>query len=231
MVGTWARAVCAREEVQDRWCARTSGQQPRERWLLMGQPGAPGEASSITSCCAPSSLVTSGYDAGCKDMVGREGSTTLAGSMCRTTRSCLLPPAPPTATLSRSSSNRSAGTAPLLTRPAAAAAPAKAKKAAPRKGGTARDISGATSGLLFPGCGAMMLCRVTLGRLAQGNSGLRKPPDGSDAVVSAAIGGPRGGGGGGPAKDLWDVGAVGEQNIFAVFDNAQAYPEYIVHIR
>lgn len=116
---------------------------------------------------------------------------------------------------------------------AIAAAPAKAKKTAPRKGGTAKDISASTSGLLFPGCGAMMLCRVALGRLAPGNSGLRKPPDGADAVFSGAWGGrgAAGGGGGGGAKDLWDVGAVGEQNIFAVFDNAQAYPEYIVHIK
>lgn len=54
------------------------------------------------------------------------------------------------------------------------------------------------------GTRAMFLCRVVLGRIGMGSSGLRKPPEGKDSVSS------------------------GSQHIFAVFDNAQAYPEYLV---
>ncbi|KAK9832573.1 hypothetical protein WJX84_000851, partial [Apatococcus fuscideae] len=56
---------------------------------------------------------------------------------------------------------------------------------------------------------AMLLCRVALGNVAQGSSNLRRAPAGSDSVCRAMD---------------------NQQNdIFAVFDNSQSYPEYIVH--
>ncbi|KXZ48861.1 hypothetical protein GPECTOR_25g446 [Gonium pectorale] len=96
--------------------------------------------------------------------------------------------------------------------------------------------------------GAMMLCRVVMGHLAQGTVGMRKPPAGHDSVYMAntlqrGMGhapkkkGAKGrqGDGVGPGDDdeeaLWHVGRyLGDNLIVSVFDNSQAYPEYIVHI-
>lgn len=61
---------------------------------------------------------------------------------------------------------------------------------------------------------AMLVCRVSLGRLAIGGHSLRLPPKGFDAVTIA----------GGEVFPQALVAA-----IFAVFDNSQGYPEYIVH--
>lgn len=65
---------------------------------------------------------------------------------------------------------------------------------------------------------AMMLCRVALGRLAVGGAGLRLPPRGHDAVTCA----------GGTA---YPNASSNVDPIFAVFDNSQAYPEYVIHFR
>ena len=54
---------------------------------------------------------------------------------------------------------------------------------------------------------AMLLCRVLLGRVGPGAQGLRKPPAGADSVSDTV------------------------RSIFAIFDNAQAYPEYMVEYR
>ena len=62
---------------------------------------------------------------------------------------------------------------------------------------------------------AMFLCRVALGRLTVGHPGMRLPPTGSDAVSCS---------GGASINKLG-------QSIFAVFDNAQAYPEFVIHFR
>lgn len=68
----------------------------------------------------------------------------------------------------------------------------------------------------LPEAKAMLVCRVTLGRLGIGGPGLRLPPKGTDAVTC-------------------NGGTVFPQAlaaaIFAVFDNSQAYPEYIVHFK
>lgn len=60
----------------------------------------------------------------------------------------------------------------------------------------------------------MMMCRVVLGRISHSASGvnLRKPPAGYESIGNAA-----------------HVPGSGN-TIFAVFDNAQAIPEYIVHL-
>lgn len=56
---------------------------------------------------------------------------------------------------------------------------------------------------------AMLLCRVTLGRVTQGARGMRRPPDGFDSVVGSSSG----------------------PLMYAVFDNNQAYPEYLVYYK
>jgi hypothetical protein len=58
---------------------------------------------------------------------------------------------------------------------------------------------------------AMLMCRVALGRIGMGGSSMRKPPDGFDSVSATGSAKPQAG------------------DIFAVYDNAQAYPEYIIH--
>lgn len=55
----------------------------------------------------------------------------------------------------------------------------------------------------------MLLCRVALGNVAQGSSNLRRAPAGSDSVCRAMDN--------------------QRNDIFAVFDNSQSYPECIVH--
>ena len=67
----------------------------------------------------------------------------------------------------------------------------------------------------MPNTKAMFLCRVALGRLAVGHPGMRLPPKGSDAV--SCNGGA-------------SINKLG-QSIFAVFDNAQAYPEFVIHFK
>ena len=59
-----------------------------------------------------------------------------------------------------------------------------------------------------PGSFSMLLCSVIVGRTAPGSVSLRRPPDGFDSVYGA--------------------GAHGTKN-YAVFDNSQAYPSYLVH--
>ena len=66
---------------------------------------------------------------------------------------------------------------------------------------------------------AMFLCRVALGRLAVGQPGMRLPPKGSDAVTNSQIHG-----------NITQT-LRSSQTIFAVFDNAQAYPEYVIHFK
>ena len=66
----------------------------------------------------------------------------------------------------------------------------------------------------LPDTKTMLLCRVALGRLTTGGPGMRLPPSGFDAVTS------------GQAVAFPQALHLG---IFAVFDNSQAYPEYIVH--
>lgn len=53
----------------------------------------------------------------------------------------------------------------------------------------------------------MLLSRVALGKTVKGSSDLRRPPDGFDACFHSHR---------------------GRTEIFCVYDNAQAYPEYIV---
>ena len=61
----------------------------------------------------------------------------------------------------------------------------------------------------LPDARAMLLCRVALGKIAQGSQQLRRPPAGFDSVTNSHPDHPNA--------------------IFAVFDNNQSYPEYIVH--
>ena len=62
----------------------------------------------------------------------------------------------------------------------------------------------AAGGHAYAGQYAMLLCRVSLGRIGLGGVSLRKPPPNCDSVSNS----------GRPT--------VGAQEIFAVFDNAQA---------
>ncbi|CAD7699843.1 unnamed protein product [Ostreobium quekettii] len=65
---------------------------------------------------------------------------------------------------------------------------------------------------------AMLLCRVSLGRSAPGRVGLRRPPEGADSVAETTAPKPHG-------------QRLREPTMHAVFDNAQAYPEYLVYYR
>ena len=56
---------------------------------------------------------------------------------------------------------------------------------------------------------AMLLCRVALGKVAQGSSDLRRAPAGFDSVCRTLD--------------------SRRNDIYAVFDNKQSYPEWIVH--
>lgn len=92
--------------------------------------------------------------------------------------------------------------------------------------------------LVFPGsAGAMLLCRVAMGRLTAGGMGMRKPPKGYDSVhmgstaqslaAATALQAAEAADGTG---EVWEVQRVlGRDLIVTVFDNMQAYPEYIVH--
>ncbi len=66
------------------------------------------------------------------------------------------------------------------------------------------------------GCKATLLCRVTLGRLTAGRVGLRRPPFGADAVQQ---------------MNKPNLLPFAKDDIFAVFDNSQAYPEYVIHFK
>lgn len=85
----------------------------------------------------------------------------------------------------------------------------------------------------------MMLCRTALGRIGQGQVSLRLPPKGAVQSLECinvpmphswcsdpnALDAPAG---------FDSVSATGNKSpqpsdIFAVFDNAQSYPEYIIH--
>ena len=57
----------------------------------------------------------------------------------------------------------------------------------------------------------MILARANLGRQVEGNSQTRRPPDGFHSCMLRGVAGQRGGG-----------------DIYAVYDNDQAYPEYVV---
>lgn len=75
----------------------------------------------------------------------------------------------------------------------------------------------------------MLLCRVTLGRVGPGGAGLRRCPDGLETVTS---GGPVAAANRGRRSSLsaaWQAGSHSNGEIYAVFDNAQGYPEYLVH--
>jgi len=65
---------------------------------------------------------------------------------------------------------------------------------------------------------AMLLCRVALGRSAPGRVGLRRPPEGADSVAETTAPKPHG-------------QRLREPTMHAIFDNAQAYPEYLVYYR
>jgi len=54
----------------------------------------------------------------------------------------------------------------------------------------------------------MLYCRVTLGSVGQGQSGLRRPPEKSKGK-------------------LFD--SVGNTTMYVIFDNFQSYPEYVIH--
>ena len=58
---------------------------------------------------------------------------------------------------------------------------------------------------------AMLLCRVALGKVTQGSRELRRPPPGFDSVSNNA--------------------QRPQDKIYAVFDNNQSYPEYILHFQ
>jgi len=55
----------------------------------------------------------------------------------------------------------------------------------------------------------MLYCRVTLGAVGQGQSGLRRPPEKSKGKLYDSVG--------------------DHHTMFVVFDNHQAYPEYVIH--
>jgi len=54
----------------------------------------------------------------------------------------------------------------------------------------------------------MFYCRIILGEMGQGQVGLRRPPEKGNGT-------------------LYD--SVGTNTMFVVFDNNQAFPEYIIH--
>lgn len=56
---------------------------------------------------------------------------------------------------------------------------------------------------------AMLLCRVALGKVTAGSPTLRRAPPGFDSVRSQTT------------QEL--------DEVYAVFDNNQSYPEYIIH--
>ena len=58
---------------------------------------------------------------------------------------------------------------------------------------------------------AMLMCRVALGKVAKGKSSLRQPPSGFYSVC----------------RSLDER----HNDIYAVFDNSQSYPEWIVHYK
>ena len=90
---------------------------------------------------------------------------------------------------------------------ALAVGPATASgKANARKKGSMQTASASEADR--PGSFSMLLCNVVVGRSAPGTVSYRRPPDGFDSV--------------------WGPGAHGTKN-YAVFDNAQAYPAYLVH--
>lgn len=103
--------------------------------------------------------------------------------------------------------------------------------------------AGVPASSAFPGRGgALLLCRVTLGAMAMGERELRKPPAGADSVymmntLSLNMSAQPGTGMNAPlaaaaAMDpAWDVCSfLGENLIGAVYDNCQAYPEYVLHL-
>jgi len=53
----------------------------------------------------------------------------------------------------------------------------------------------------------MLYCRVTVGKVGNGQSGIRKPPAGCDSVASVSNG----------------------NGMYVVFDNYQCYPEYMIY--
>ena len=118
---------------------------------------------------------------------------------------------------------RSAGAAGILPHPSSHGVAKKDTGKQKRKGKSQpkaredREEEGASSKPRFlPEGKAMLVCRVALGRLGIGGPGLRLPPKGTDAVTCQ----------GGTVFPQALASA-----IFAVFDNSQAYPEYIVHFK
>ena len=63
----------------------------------------------------------------------------------------------------------------------------------------------------------MLLSRVALGKTVKGSSDLRRPPEGSDSCTHSHSMGHR---------HMHSHG--NHMDIYCVYDNAQAYPEYII---
>jgi len=57
----------------------------------------------------------------------------------------------------------------------------------------------------------MLYCRVTLGSVGPGQHGLRRPPEKKKGILHDSVG--------------------DHHTMFVVFDNHQAYPEYVIHFR
>jgi len=77
--------------------------------------------------------------------------------------------------------------------------------------------SGTSNGYVAPGAfnkRKMLYCRVLIGDIGPGKSGLRRPPEKSTSPFGKTV--------------LYDsVGTDG--NIYVVFDDHQCYPEYVIH--
>ena len=161
--------------------------------------GAPGAAAGAAAASAGSAT----------GMPSQAASSTILQVVMA--RKSLTPPGPLQQQLQAQGRSASAGPAVTGAPSATAAAPAAATGA---PASVTAIIGSSRAGQVvthtWAGQHAMLLCRVALGRVGRGGSGMRLPPAGYDSVSH-----------------------YGRQNcpgdIYAVYDNAQAYPEYIVH--
>jgi len=84
--------------------------------------------------------------------------------------------------------------------------------------------SSATSSGYVTGTGGtkkMLFCRVACGDIGPGASGLRRPPPKPKGVLQSWFGADK-------TEELYDsVGTAG--NMYVIFDNHMAYPEYVIH--
>jgi len=60
----------------------------------------------------------------------------------------------------------------------------------------------------------MLFCRVTLGNITRGSRGIRRPPAKPDGGLYDSV-----------------DGYLGDDQIYAIFDNGQSYPEYLICFR